>query len=106
MKGKIKTVLLAMFLCLGISLQSMEIVHAAVNYEACPFCGTMVSRGTFTRILTMDYMGKCDIEENCDLYWVVYGDYTFVTCQTSGCPNYDREDQTDVWGQVEHKKIR
>lgn len=82
MTGKIKMVLLAITLCLGIGLRSMGAVQAAVYSEACPFCGTMVSRGSFTRVLSADFMQVCDIEKDCNIYWVVYGEYTTVTCQT------------------------
>lgn len=41
-----KKMLLALGLCVLVGLQSAGAVQAAVNYEACPFCGTMVTRGT------------------------------------------------------------
>lgn len=102
MTGKIKMVLLAITLCLGIGLRSMGAVQAAVYSEACPFCGTMVSRGSFTRVLSADFMQVCDVDKDCNIYWVVYGEYTTVTCQTPSCQNYGREVRTDVWSQPEH----
>ena len=91
MKRKIKMVLLAMTLCLVIGLQSMGAVQAAVNYEACPFCGTRVIRGERTEVLAMTYVQKCVEHEKCDIYCVKYSSVKTVTCQTSTCPNYNRE---------------
>ena len=91
MKRKIKMVLLAMTLCLVIGLQSMETAQAAVNYEACPFCGTMVTRGERTKVDSMIRLGRCKVHEKCDIYYVQYSKIETVTCQTSGCPNYNRD---------------
>lgn len=91
MKRKIKMVLLAMTLCLVIGLQSMETAQAAVNYEACPFCGTMVTRGERTKVDRMIRLERCGEHEKCDIYYIEYSSIETVSCQTSGCPNYNRD---------------
>lgn len=94
MKRKIKRVLLAMALCLGICLQSLGTVQAAVNYEVCPLCGTMVSRGERTKVISMTYLRECGEHERCDIYRVEYGSFGTITCQTSTCSNYNRDTNT------------
>jgi len=85
MRRKMKMVLLSVLLCLVISLQSAETVHASVNYEACPFCGTRVVRSEDTKVLDMKYLNICEEHEDCDIYLIIYGRFETVTCQTVGC---------------------
>lgn len=90
MRGKVKMVLLAAFLCLVLGSQSVEMVQASVNYEACPyFCGTSVDRYETTKILDMKYLDVCTIHNNCDIYYIEYGRFWVVSCQTPGCNGYN-----------------
>lgn len=81
-----KRVVVVLVLCLIIGLQSLGTVQAAVNYEACPFCGTHVERYTETKLVVSIYMGLCDEHSNCYLYNDLYDQYDVVQCQTPGCP--------------------
>lgn len=91
MKGKVGMVLLSMFLCLVMGFQSMEKVQASVNYEACPFCGTRVDRGEKTKVLSMTYLYKCETHKDCDIYEIIYGSFSTISCETVGCSGYDKE---------------
>ncbi len=91
MKAKMKMLLFTVVLCLMTGLQSMEMVHAAVYFEACPFCGTRVERNEYTKIERMVRLGACTEHRNCEIYEVVYGVYRNVTCQTIGCDGYNAE---------------
>lgn len=91
MKRKIKMVLLAMTLCLGIGLQSMGAAQAAVNYEACPHCATKITRGERRKVDHMEHVGICEEHEKCDIYNVTYKMVGTITCETPGCPNYNRD---------------
>lgn len=44
MRKTVKRVLAVIVLSLFVGAQHMSTVQAAVNYEACPFCGTRVDR--------------------------------------------------------------
>lgn len=85
MKGKMKKMLLALGLCLIVGLQSAGAVQAAVNYEACPFCGTMVTRGT-----VLEKVGEeshtCGQHPNCMIKVTTFKEYETVNCQTNDCP--------------------
>lgn len=90
-KRKIKMVLLAMTLCLGIGLQSMGAVQAAVNYEACPHCATRVTRGQRTKIYYLERLRRCEEHEKCDIYRAEYVVVSTITCETPGCQNYNKD---------------
>ncbi|MBD5527133.1 MAG: hypothetical protein HDR02_01800 [Lachnospiraceae bacterium] len=83
-----KRVVVAAGLCLFIGLQSLGSVQAAVNYEACPFCGTKVERYTLTNLVQSDKAGLCSEHSNCTLYNNLYNKYNVVECHTAGCPIY------------------
>ena len=84
-------VLLSAFLCLVIGFQSVEMVNAAVYYDACTFCGNRVTRSEKTKVLNMTHLYKCTIHKDCDIYRVTYGSFQVTSCQTVGCGGYDRE---------------
>lgn len=81
----IKKVWLAALVCLLIGLQSMGMVQAAVNYEACPFCGTMVTRGTALEKVGEEFE-ECTVRTKCIIKIITYDKYDTVDCQTAGCP--------------------
>ena len=90
----LKRVVVAAGLCLFIGLQSLGSVQAAVNYEACPFCGTRVERKTERKLVASLYAGLCDEHSDCWLYNEIYNVYDVVSCQTPGCPiNHESERQ-------------
>ncbi len=81
-------------LCVFIGLHSLVSVQAAVNYEACPFCGTQVDRYTERRLTASIYAGMCNVHSDCLLYNEIYDVYDVVRCQTPGCPiNHESEHQ-------------
>lgn len=96
MKRKIKMVLLAMTLCLGIGLQSMGAAQAAVNYEACPHCATRVTRGQRVKIDFMKCLRRCEEHEKCDIWYVEYILVPTITCETPSCQNYNK----DLYGEL------
>lgn len=102
MKGKMKKMLLAVGLCLMIGLQSVGSVQAAVNYEACPFCGTMVTREQHAKQLSKTFMQVCGMHGKCEVYKIVVETYTKTSCQTPGCANYDRDGQRSYSEEVVH----
>lgn len=81
-----KRVVVAVGLCLFIGLQSLGSVQAAVNYEACPFCGTRVERDTVTNLVSSFYEPECREHSNCHVYTDFYEQYDVTRCQTAGCP--------------------
>lgn len=85
MNKTMKKVVLVVGLFLGIGLQSMDSVEAAVNYEACPFCGTRVERYTTTKLLYTQYVMACAEHSNCDIHRLVYDDFDISHCQTANC---------------------
>ena len=85
MKGKMKKMLLALGLCLIVGLQSAGAVQAAVNYEACPFCGTMVTRGTALEKVGEEFE-ECTEHTKCIVKIITYDKYDTVNCQTADCP--------------------
>ena len=84
-KKTMKKVALVVGLCLGISLQSMDFVEAAVNYEACPFCGTRVERYTTTKLLLTQFVMACAEHSNCEIHRLVYHQFDISHCQTAEC---------------------
>ena len=91
MKRKIKMVLLAMTLCLGIGLQSMGAAQASVNYEACTKCATKITRGQRAEVYRMEYLRICNEHENCRIYCITYRIFRTITFETPGCQNYNRD---------------
>lgn len=91
--GKVvKKMAVAAGLCLFLGLQSLCSVQAAVNYEACPFCGTRVERYTETKLVLSVYKGMCEEHSNCLLYTDIYDQYDVVRCQSPECPmNHESE---------------
>lgn len=87
-----KRAVVAVGLCLFIGLQSLGSVQAAVNYEACPFCGTRVERYTEKKLVYSYYYKPCNEHSNCNLYNNIYDTYDVVRCQTTGCQiNHESE---------------
>lgn len=78
-------------LSLLIGLQSPSSVQAAVNYEACPFCGTRVERFTTDKMISMAYQGLCREHVNCDIFSIYYKEIEVVRCQTAGCQYRETE---------------
>ena len=72
-------------LSLLIGLQSPSSVQAAVNYEACPFCGTMVTRGTALEKVGEEFE-ECTEHTKCIVKIITYDKYDTVNCQTADCP--------------------
>lgn len=85
MRKMVKRVLTVVVLCLFVGVQHMNIVQAAVNYEACPFCGTRVDRYTTEKKVFMLYKEECTEHDRCDIYDVLYSAFSVVRCQTAGC---------------------
>lgn len=85
MSKTVKRVVLVAGLCLGIGLQSIHSVEAAVNYEACPFCGTRVERYTTTKLLLTQFVMACAEHTNCEIHRLVYDDFDISHCQTANC---------------------
>jgi len=98
-----KRILSAIALCLILGMQSAGSVQAAVNYEACPFCGTRVERYTSTVKVASVFMQECigAGHGKCDIYHVFYDDYDFVHCQINGCL-YRETAHNNGWDTYEH----
>lgn len=102
--GKVvKRMAVAVGLCLFMGLQSLSSVQAAVNYEACPFCGTEVERYTERKLAYSVYRGMCKEHSDCLLYTDIYDRYDVVQCQTPGCPiNHESEHEEYVLAVPRH----
>lgn len=103
MKKMMKRIVLTVTLCLVFGLQSVGSVKAAVNYEACPFCGTRVERYTSTVKVASVFIKECIGvgHRNCDIYHVFYDDYDFIHCQINGCL-YSETAHNNGWDTYEH----
>ncbi|MBD5527852.1 MAG: hypothetical protein HDR02_05495 [Lachnospiraceae bacterium] len=106
MKGKMKKILLAVGLCLMIGLQSVGAAQAAVNYEACPFCGTRVIREDKKQLMSLTFIEACETHRNCDIFSAYYEYYKRVTCQTIGCPNFERVSYEGSSRELVHESAR
>ncbi len=102
MKGRRGKMLLAASLCLILGLQSMGSVQAAVNYEACPFCGTRVTRETVVGKVSEEYDSPCTRHANCIIYIATYDFFAVCHCETPGCQIYHRERLNQEWKREEH----
>ncbi len=85
MSKAVKRVVLAVGLCLGLGLQSIHSVEAAVNYEACPFCGTRVERYMADKLLLTQFVMACAEHTNCEIHRLVYDVFDISHCQTANC---------------------
>lgn len=102
MKGKMKKMLLAMGLCLIVGLQSAGAVQAAVNYEACPFCGTMVTRNTVAKECGRRFVRICMQHTNCKVFEVTYDYCDQIRCETGGCTGNQDIMQNRPWSSLQH----
>lgn len=98
----IKKVWLAALVCLLIGLQSMGMVQAAVNYEACPFCGTRVNNKTETREIRRSRLMDCKTHNNCTIYMVTYDYFDVTSCETPGCAFNRTSQRNSQWDSLEH----
>lgn len=98
-----KRIISVIALCLILGLQSAGTAQAAINYEACPFCGTRVERYTSTVKVASVFMQECigAGHGKCNIYHVFYDDYDFVHCQIIGCL-YRETAHNNGWDTYEH----
>ncbi len=103
MKKTGKKIIPAIMLCLMLSLQNADTAQAAVNYEACPFCGTRVERYTSTVKVESVFIRECigAGHGKCNIYHAFYDEYDFVHCQTNGCL-YRETAHNNRWDTYEH----
>lgn len=101
MKEKMKKVLLAVGLCLLIGLQS-GVAVAAVYSEACPFCGTRVTREDITQLISLNFLERCEEHRKCDIFTAAYECYSRTTCQTPLCPNFERYSYEGSYTEIKH----
>lgn len=73
MKKGIRKMLLAAGLCLIIALQSVSAAQAALNDEACNFCGTRIDRGEKLKLISLEWRYDCREHNNCAVYCAGYG---------------------------------
>ncbi len=91
MRKTVKRVLAVIVLSLFVGAQHMSTVQAAVNYEACPFCGTRVDRYITEKKVYTVFKEECTEHDRCDIYDVLYSNFSVVRCQTAGCLHSENE---------------